>query len=698
MLQTGNVIIEPSSGGLCLDHRPEESKWKSAIDKALWHVQQLRSVLQVQASDGTITATHLISPPVRSSTTTDAQTQTEAVVPATQLTPFPLLPNGCILSARDLVEVAVEAAPSSPHAHELHSHPVALANPAASSPSSVTFTPEHTNTHSLCKAPFQPSSDLSPASTPITATAVHTADADANTQLCSHRLETPLSEAAAPTATPSRSSNADDDAHAAPVVALELAPEDLWLEAALISTPRCDIPAPASAGSTPAWAVTPDIAVGWEGCEGCESGRLLSPSAASPGPSLLQQLATPQPSSPACEQAAVETAAAQHPGTSETAQLARADTVSAITCRAAGSSNGSIPAGPTGLSAATETFTPYTTAVRLRAAMQWMRLQLQSTPGWMNRPRRHSESSVAPAMLILGDGSAAPAAAAAAAPGAAAGCDRGQQPAGSASPGGAASLPGDAPFMAAAGYVVGAATAAEKPLSPQPQQSPPQRGGMSPPAGALGEDSQQQQQPLKSRRGTTQRAGGTWAGRSPSGSNSSTSPGSQTTTTRRTAVAAPPGRQNHDTASSSSSPAASTGTFRSSFQSGQQRSSPSPTGPNTHQPPSPTFPALLECASSPDAGLGASTPSPLSARTTSTAAASAAPDASSTRGALSSRMGPPSSVRGLPALRDASQRLNAGNGSGTQRPPRAGGTKDAQSGAVKKAPQHQQPARTRSWM
>ncbi|GIL91487.1 hypothetical protein Vretimale_18775 [Volvox reticuliferus] len=46
-------------------------------------------------------------------------------------------------------------------------------------------------------------------------------------------------------------------------------------------------------------------------------------------------------------------------------------------------------------------FTPNTTTVRLRAAMQWMQLQLQISPSLISRPRRYSDSSVSPALKIL---------------------------------------------------------------------------------------------------------------------------------------------------------------------------------------------------------------------------------------------------------------------------------------------------------
>ncbi|EFJ50496.1 hypothetical protein VOLCADRAFT_88906 [Volvox carteri f. nagariensis] len=54
------------------------------------------------------------------------------------------------------------------------------------------------------------------------------------------------------------------------------------------------------------------------------------------------------------------------------------------------------PGQPTGLS-----FTPNTTAVRLRAAMRWMQLQLQTSPRRVPRQRRYSDSSVSPALKIL---------------------------------------------------------------------------------------------------------------------------------------------------------------------------------------------------------------------------------------------------------------------------------------------------------
>ncbi|KAG2496550.1 hypothetical protein HYH03_005373 [Edaphochlamys debaryana] len=83
----------------------------------------------------------------------------------------------------------------------------------------------------------------------------------------------------------------------------------------------------------------------------------------------------------------------------------------------------SVPAVPVMVGMPLGTFSPNTAGLRLRAAMQWMRLQLQVTPGRAPRQRRHSDSSVSPALKILagsaGSGPAEPAQASAASAGSA---------------------------------------------------------------------------------------------------------------------------------------------------------------------------------------------------------------------------------------------------------------------------------------
>ncbi|GLC64657.1 hypothetical protein PLESTF_000189400 [Pleodorina starrii] len=127
---------------------------------------------------------------------------------------------------------------------------------------------------------------------------------------------------------------------------------------------------------------------------------------------------------PADDTAAAETplwpidysgAAAQQRGSCEGAASCATEPVASCPERSAVSVGASIQAAAASASApgaassaaaaaaelAEPSFTPNTTTVRLRAAMQWMQLQLQVSPCHVSRPRRYSDSSVSPALKIL---------------------------------------------------------------------------------------------------------------------------------------------------------------------------------------------------------------------------------------------------------------------------------------------------------